>query len=609
MVKFPTFKEYLAELPNEVVFRHFLSRQSQGRKILSSASINDITHQMTSEKSIRERFMRLSPDARHTCSLVYLFGKRGLEAPKVSGFDDELLSSFLIFAGRDEAGRTSYFGFPEFEIRLSPLAAEILIQNARPTPQREPTPLLPWLCLRDIVVLCICASEGILKTTKKGDFAKVSENAIQGFLHASHDLTADEAVIPHRLLFGYVLDKGLVEIDKDMYRPRTHAIVAWLSLPLDQRYADFCEFAIAAAPLWSKTLLDALLAGARSHWLNICAVDDAVRKDARIVLACLRYLGVLDVQKSGATYAFTNPKQVELPSSPSGRIILLADFSAVLTREVLPEELYWFSKAGTLESFDSVYRGMIRRQVINDSLSEGIPDYRIVEWLETWKAPANVLATAKEWIREFSRMYITSDATVVSFEERATNQILSYEPLKRIIEPVQCHSLFRIKPGREQEVRRILVTMGFDPRMPGDAFARKRNPDSETDKHAKAMASSADIAEVGLSLAEKSITPVTSFGHDQKPVARAVKAGKYGQRLKELDMSDMFHVLDYAVLMGHPVSFEYRGSPLVRKGLYKVHPLNVQKAAEPFCEALVLPNKTKKKFLLKCIVRLGVESA
>ena len=74
-------------------------------------------------------------------------------------------------------------------------------------------------------------------------------------------------------------------------------------------------------------------------------------------------------------------------------------------------------------------------------------------------------------------------------------------------------------------------------------------------------------------------------------------------------MSDLFHVLDYAVLMGQAVSFEYRGSPLIKKGLYKVSPLNVQKTEEPFLEASVLPKKTRKKFLLKCITRIGVESA
>ena len=60
-------------------------------------------------------------------------------------------------------------------------------------------------------------------------------------------------------------------------------------------------------------------------------------------------------------------------------------------------------------------------------------------------------------------------------------------------------------------------------------------------------------------------------------------------------MSDLFHVLDYAVLMGQLVIFEYRGSPLVRKGTYTVSPLNVEKSPEPFLDAQVMPKKAKKK--------------
>jgi hypothetical protein len=622
MVLFPTFKDYLAELPTDIVFKHFLSRQGQGRKILSSSSINEITHQMSSEKSIRERFLQLSPAGRYTCGCIYLFGKRGFEAPDIAGFDNELLASFLVFAGRDETGKTFYFGFPEFESRIAPLAATAIIDKAKIPAPREPAAQSPWLCLRDVMVLCICASAGMLKTTRKGTFTKVSESVLKRFLYASHDLTADGAGLILRLLFGHALAKELMLLDNDIYKPIPHKILAWMAIPLTERYADFCEFAVSAAPLWSRPVIDALFKGPQQQWVSLPLPEESVRKDARTTLLCLWYFGLLDVNRSGGSLAFTRPKvgtvaESTVPSS-SGRIILLADFSAVLTREVLPEDLYWFSKAGTLESFDSVYKGMIRRQTINDSLSEGNDEKKLVEWLETWRAPSNVLATVKEWIREFSRMYFTTDATIVSVEERATKQILSYEPLKRLIEPVKAHFVFRIRPGHEQEVKRILQSMGFDPRMPGESVVGKRAVSGETASQDPIFDAPQDGAPKDAPLSafdpEEAIrtgriSPVIIFGQKQEQAFRPVKAGKYGQKLKELDMSDLFHVLDYAVLMGHPVTFEYKGSQLVRKGMYKVLPLNVHKASEPFCDGEVLPKKTKKKFLLRCIIRIGVESA
>jgi hypothetical protein len=606
MVQFPTFKSYLTELPTDIVFRHFISLQAQVRKILSSSSINEIAHQMSSEKSIRERFSKLSPEASYTVSLVYLFGKRGLEIQDLTGFDDEILGSFLAFAGRDEAGKMFYFGFPEFEKGLAPLAAAAIIGKAKTALSKEPSNQVPWQCLCDVAMLCICASVGLLKTTRKGTFSKVSENAIKRFLHASLDMTADESALLHRLLFCYAIEKGLLVLDKDTYRPLPHMVVGWTTIPVAQRHADFCEFVRGAAPLWSMPVIAALFSAGQRQWLSLPPANDAEKKDARTALACLRYLGLLDVCKSGGALAFSLPKAHDIAGCaaalPAARIILLADFSAVLTRDVLPEDLYWFSKVGTLDSFDGVYRGTIRRQIINDSLSEGIDENRLVGWLETWKAPANVFATAKEWIREFSRMYITTDATIVSSDERATGQILSYEPLKWLIEPVRSHSVFRIRPGRELEVRHILGAMGFDPRMPGERAIPKQVGIGEE------LLSSDEAAPYGT-CGRTGISPVVDFGPRTQEANRPVKAGKYGQKLKELDLSDLFHVLDYAVLMGHPVAFEYRGSPLVKKGAYKVLPLHVHKAREPFCDALVLPKKTKKKFLLTCILRIGVESA
>jgi hypothetical protein len=606
MVQFPTFKSYLTDLPTDIVFRHFISRQGQVRKILSSSSINEIAHQMSLEKSIRERFSNLSLAARYTVSLVYLFGKRGLEIQDLSGFDNEILGSFLVFAGRDEGEKTFLFGFPEFEKGLAPLAAAAIIDTAKTTQPKEPANQVPWQCLCDVAMLCICASVGLLKTTRKGTFTKVSENAMKRFLHASRDMVPDETALLHRLLFCYAIEKGLLVLDKDTYWPLPHAVLSWMERPLSERYSDFCECAVRITPLWSMPVIAALFAANQRQWLSLPPAPDAERKDVRISLACLRYLGLLDVCKGGGSLAFSRPKAHDIKgwaaSLPAARIILLADFSAVLTRDVLPEDLFWFSKVGTLESFDSVYRGTIRRQIINDSLSDGIDENRLVEWLETWKAPANVFATAKEWIREFSRMYITTDATIVSSDERATGQILSYEPLKRLIEPVRSHCVFRIRSGRELEVRHILGTMGFDPRMPGERAVPKQVGRGDELLFFDEAAPYGACGRTGIS-------PVVDFGPRRPEANRTVKAGKYGQKLKELDLSDLFHVLDYAVLMGHQVAFEYRGSPLIKKGAYRVLPLHVHKAAEPTCEALVLPKKAKKKFLLTCILRIGVESA
>jgi hypothetical protein len=61
--------------------------------------------------------------------------------------------------------------------------------------------------------------------------------------------------------------------------------------------------------------------------------------------------------------------------------------------------------------------------------------------------------------------------------------------------------------------------------------------------------------------------------------------------------------------MGKALTVEYLGSPYIKEGVYTVSPLSVHKAGEPFFEAEAKAGKSKKKFLLRKIKRIGVESA
>jgi hypothetical protein len=598
---FPTFEEYLTLLPAEVLFKHFLSRFGQKRKILSSSLMKDAAKQISSEKSLRTRFEGLSRESRLTCGLAYLFGKRGVPAPGLRSFDDELLSSFLVFAGRDAEGRTCYYPFEEFEPKLAPLCAEVLVETARAEGPKEAAPLPQWYCLSDVIICVHLASLGMLEKTKKGTFSKAAEQALKKFLHAAHELPQMESrdgVFGEcvSLLLGYAVSRELLVLDDDAYRTDPRKMLAWLALPLDERYADFCGFAFEFVPLWSPLLLQKIFERPARTWLSTHAFPEPVKTDAAAAAAMLRYCGYCDARKAERGLLFTMAERRDAASLarglPAGRIMLLPDFSAVLSQEVLPEELFWFLRVGALVSFDRVYKGAIRRDIINNSLSEGADEKKLVEWLVSWNAPHNVVETVKEWIREFSRIYLTTNATVVSLDEKATRQIMAYEPLKKLVTPAQPHAVFTVRRGHEEEAKRILLTMGFDPRTPGESAFEKRP---------SAIEFAPDAA--------PAVTPVVSFEAGDGGAVRPVKAGKYGEKLKELDMSDLIHVVDYAVLMGKALTVDYLGSPHVKKGVHIVSPLAVHKSGEPFFEAEARAGKSKRKFLLKRVHRIGVESA
>jgi hypothetical protein len=83
--------------------------------------------------------------------------------------------------------------------------------------------------------------------------------------------------------------------------------------------------------------------------------------------------------------------------------------------------------------------------------------------------------------------------------------------------------------------------------------------------------------------------------------------GKYSSRLKALDLTDLMHVIDYALLMGQHLRFEYTGSPYIKKGMYLARPLSYKKGPEPMLEAETAGTKKKKTFLINKIVKIGVE--
>jgi len=598
MLNIPLFSEYLASLPSDIAYKLCMPADSKTRRIISASFIAETARLMSAEESLVNRFEKLSKQARYTCALVYLFGKRGFVVDKIAGFDDELMSSFLVFAGSDNNGRVAYYGFAEFEQKLLLVMSQAILDAAKPVSHKSTGGFLPWFCISDVTMLCVLASREMLRRTKTGALAKVTDTAFHRFLHASRvshgfESAAGLSAQLYTLVLDYALDRALIFLDTEIYRPVVNNIRAWMEKPLAASHDDFCEFVFSELPLFSRPFFDGLFDNICGKGITLTSLDSMAKHDANQSVCVLAYCGLADVEKHSAGLSFTKKTIPDLTamisSLPHARVILLPDFSAILTQEALPQDLYWFSKVGTIDSFDKVYKGEISRSAVNDALSEGSSASEILTWFSLWNAPHNVVATVTEWIREFSRMYVTTDATILSFDEKATRQILAYTPLKKLVEPVSAHSVFRIKQGYEREVSELIMTMGFDPRVPGESVFRKK-------------AEPLDLAV----FSQKSITAITDFDATRDMPLRSVKDGKYGAALKQLDGQDLYHVLDYAMLTGTPVTFEYKGSPLIKKGKYTVDLKQVQKSGEPFIDTEVLPKRNRKKFLVKCILTIGV---
>jgi hypothetical protein len=215
----------------------------------------------------------------------------------------------------------------------------------------------------------------------------------------------------------------------------------------------------------------------------------------------------------------------------------------------------------------------------------------LLSHLSAWETPENVVATVKEWIREFSRLSVMRSEMIVSFDEKTSRQIGSYAPLQSLIEPVEAHKVFTIRRGREKEVRDILEAMGYDPRVP-------------------------ELENVPVPAVEQLIfkdtweefTVVHDFENQVHSPARTVSSGKYSEELKTRELNELYHVIDYALLMGHAVKFEYEGSPYIKQDIYAIIPKKIVNGTEPIVEGTVEKAGAVKKFYMKRIKRIGVLS-
>jgi hypothetical protein len=159
----------------------------------------------------------------------------------------------------------------------------------------------------------------------------------------------------------------------------------------------------------------------------------------------------------------------------------------------------------------------------------------------------------------------------------------------------QAHTLFLVKKGREKIVRDVLTEMGYDPRVPHPTAPR-----AET--HEKFPQAPAAQYVTGR-------TPVLTFDSvkEETTSASGIRSGKYSSELKALDSNEMYHVIDYAILMGRKIKIDYSGTPGVRRGVYTVVPESVQRGKDPCLKARVASTGNERQFDVRKISRIGVE--
>lgn len=586
------FGDYLKSLSPDAIFEHLVEENRRGRRIVSTGLVDEIAHGFTAQSALAKRVEGLSAEGRRACAMAYLLGRSGLVAHGLNMVYGELVRSFLVYAARDASDARHLIGFDDLAGPLRPMLAPSLVRRVERGSVQAPPDTVRHRALGDFVVVAVEALGGRLRKNRNGELNKGCSAAlgkllsVRGGRKQAHPVCGvSEAV---SLLLAYGVDRGVLTDLREGYGTNNARIAAWLERPVEWLYDDFVGFVVQHTGGWRIAYLEEMQAAAGEDWLSTEAFLPTCMQPAATALRCLDYACVVEAVETDGAMAWRLRPPASGTEGPREGVTVMPDFSVIIARETSPALLYAFSWLGVLSSFDQVYKGKVERDAVNDALSRGVGSAELIGLLRRWRAPDNVVATVEEWIRGYSRLCVRHGDLVVSHDAKVTKQLLSYEPIRAMADPLEADAVFVIREGKRDAVWRALSAMGFDPRSAGTP--------EETSVSGEELA----FPE------EEPLEPLFELEAPSEDEIVHIKHGKYSADLKVLDVNEMLHVIDYAILMGYVLRFEYAGSPHVRRGQYAVKPAAVEKGDNLCLEGVVTATRRKKKFFVRKIEKIGV---
>ena len=600
------FSDYLRHVPPSVIYTLLPGKTADKRGIISASMLADAAQALREHDSITGRFLALSEPDRIRCALAYVCGGRGLPAETVSGFDDVLLQSLLVYITFAPDGSMIYIGFDELVPSLTPLISTALSATAA-RPALAAGHYWPWRAQSDVCAVCIAALQDLLKINKGGQLFKASILSTEKLLQAAHGACENHVDNLLVMLVKYgIHEQMLFEDDQQIQANRT-TIGEWLSLPVHHRHGTLTIFARTYYGNWRWDLIRTLAATPRT----IALFPAPLRNEAQQVLAAMHYLGLIEISaestKSPLLFWLTDSSASEGARATETSIRVLPDFSAVIAQEIDLTELYSFTNIGILRSFDRIYNGAISQKSISDALAHGTPAEVIIMLLKKWGAPANVSVSITEWVDQFNRLALFDGDAIFCADPQTARQLSALASIKDNIECIGTQTVFVVRHGQAATVSRLLAGMGFDCRMP---YTKRNQPGSDIpdDDDTTGTKKTRDLL---AELTEQTVTPqpIVDFVNQSKPLHHQQRGGKYSAELKALDMSELFHVIDYAIITGSQIRFEYLGSAGLKKGIHAVTPVLLVKGTDPVFEGIIHAGSGSRRYYINKIAKIGVVGA
>lgn len=588
------FTDYLRQLPPAWVLENFFKEDRSSRKILSSAMIEESARKFTVAEELERRFFSLSTGERYRCAKVYFLEKTGCAAASGNGFEDPLVTAFLAYAAKNQRGQVRIFGFREFEPLLRKALVTTILEGASTDGSHPPLPVWKWRCLNDITLVASLSTQHLLARKRTGKLSVAALKTVKKLIHFGPLHKTEDVEYLSGAIIGYCVAKNLLSETEREYLFCPSAFSGWFSAGLEERTDDVLEYMLSYCGLSpdSIDLIRSLCARAETRWVGCSWIGDNDRTAVRRILLLLQFCGLIEVRKSTGGLLFQLvPKEEGRQPDGEQPVVIMPDFTVIMPQECLPATVFTFTRFCKFHSLDRVYHGTIEKQTLTEALSGGMSSERIISSLRQCRAPVNVLESVREWIREFHRLSISTESMLLTGDENVAAQVAAFEELQPFIEKVPVHTLFRIRPGCENSVRDVVRKLGFDDRM-----SRMRRQDDPVTEH--------DLLQDIQDAVEWTL--IVEGEPDTVRPSPAIRGTKYGAELKELELSEVVQVIDYAILTSQRLAFSYEGSPYVRKGIYTITPILCSKGAEPMLEGELQRTGTRKRFYLKKICAIGV---
>jgi len=513
---------YIRNLDSKTVLEQLLDGQSSG--VLGEAVYQKIEERLTNHSEVDSLWETLDKECQEDLLKVYLSSSEGVENESLTD-RNALLKTFYVYESTLNNKSTLFSLNDTYPVLKNCFLSLLTIIETPQSAHRTES------VLQDSAIVLTMIRGGRLKrridgTIQKGALDEFARTSVIGLGVSKKDSLSISLYLElilstlKKAEIVYFTDMGFVISENgDQY---------WEEL-LNTLSKDMIEQVKHISPFGNISILTSLLEDGASFTVE-SAAQWGITDSLRVLVWCGE--AVFD----GIQWSRGTPKNGY--SVQSGHI--MPDFSVMVPREISATSLYEFLQIGEIDSVDVIYKAVISKDAVADSLSLGITEDEIISLFKRWNASEHLIHSVVEWIAGFDRVFI--DGNYLAVSSSIETQLLQQVNIAQAVTSFSNYSFYRIRLGSEGELKNRLEGMGFDVRIPFQP------------EEVRAVLDNPQL-QVYLPVTPNYSPNLTS----SEPVQ--THFGRYGGPLRKHSEGDLLKLVRFAILMEEKMAVQLEGKP------------------------------------------------